>query len=408
LIKQRTGHSMPWNDNEKPGNDGPTQGPWGSGPQPPRNNPWGNPSGGGGGQGGGDGQGPNNQRDLEEMMRRMQDRFRGSRRGGGGQGGDGRGLQLGPRGVALMAGLVGLGWLATGVYLVSEGQRAVVTTFGQFSRVSAPGLHVRLPFPFEQHRTVSVTAQQRINVGTNESAERNENETLMITSEKNIVDVDFAITWQISDPQQFLFNLTGDSIGEKSETIRAAGQSVMREVIGQRRLQDIITTERAGVEDNVREQMQRILDYYQSGVRISAIQLQKAEAPTAVIESFNEVIKAQQDAEGARNVAQGEKQKQIAEATGYRDQKVREARGEAERFNLVYEQYRLSPQTTRQRLYLETMERIYARSQKVMLDTRGSGVAPIVPLDQLRRPVGPAAAAVTAPAQAPTDQQGGR
>jgi membrane protease subunit HflK len=332
------------------------------------------------------------------MMRRMQDRFRQRRGGSGGGGGGGQTLQIGPRGFAVMAGLLGLGWLATGIYVVPEGQVAVVTTFGRFDgQISTPGLHARLPTPIQSHRIVSLAGERRISIGGTDTDEAG-GDNQMITGDENLVDINFAIAWQVSDPADFVFNVAGETDDEKATTVRAAAESVMREVVGQRRLQAIITTDRASVEQAVRDQTQGILDAYAAGVQITNIQLLKAEAPQEVIEAFNDVVRAQQDAESARNVAEGEKQRQIAEATGFRDQRIREARGEAERFNQVFAQYRAAPQTTRQRLYIETMERVFGRSDRVLLDTRGTGVTPIIPLDQLRRPQATAPQASAAPA----------
>ena len=353
-------------------------------------------SGGGGGQGGGPwgGQGPGKPRgvpprqpsdkgpDLEEMMRRLQNRVRGP--GGGGSGGGLR--QLGPQGFFVLAALLVAGWFASGVYSVDEGENGIVTRFGAFNRLTAPGLHVHLPVPFEGVVVEKVTDQRNQEVGFRSTGsgsakvtEDRPNESLMLTGDEAIVDITFTVTWQLTDrPQDFVFN-----VKDPDELVLAVAESAMREMVGKTTLEKIISTGRSDVETGTRDIMQSALDSYQSGIKIVRVQLQKSSAPDAVIDAFNDVDRARADAEGSVNVARGEAAKMQQAAEAYRERVVREASGDAERFNLVYEQYRRNPNVMRERLYLETMERIYGGANKTIIDGR-AGVTPYLSLDQLR------------------------
>lgn len=372
---------MPWNDQSN-GPGRPSGGPWGDGPKNP--NPWGQPPrppGGGGGQQGGD---------LEDMLRRMQERMRGSlgnRRGGGGPS-----FKLGgPRGLMVAGGALLLLWAASGIYTVGAGQAGVVQTLGAYTRTSGPGLHVHVPWPFESVRVVDVTQQRRVLVGEGPDGRDIPGQSLMLTGDESIVDVDFVVVWSLSDAVDFVYSLR-----DPEAAVAAVAESAMREVIGQRRLEAIITTERAQVEEATRQLMQATLDQYQAGVQVNQVQLQSAAAPPEVREAFLDVVRAGQDAETKINEAntyrnrvvpqaRGEAAQMLQQAEAYREQVVRNAAGEAERFRLIYEQYRQNPRVTRDRLYLETMERVLGRADKIIVDQR-TGVTPYLPLDRLRRP----------------------
>jgi modulator of FtsH protease HflK len=382
---------MPWNDQSNGSGQKPPGGPWGEGPK----NPWGgpprqpNPP-------------PNNTGgDLEDMVKRLQDRMKGGpfggRRGGRGDG-DGRGPGAG--GLAVLGALLVAGWFASAVYIVDEGEQGVVTRLGAFNRITGPGLHVHLPPPFEDHRVEQVTLQRRLQIGAGENAA---SQSLMLTGDEAIVDIDFTVIWSLKSAQDYVFN-----IRNPDETVQAVAESAMREVVGKRTLEGIITRDRAQVEDGVRTLMQSILDSYKSGVQINQVQLQKASAPATVIEAFDDVVRASQDAETKINEAtryrnevvpqaRGEAQRMLQEAEGYKERVVREAGGEAERFRLIQEQYRTAPKVTRERLYLETMERVYGGADKTIIDGR-TGAVPVLPLDMSRRALGPAAPSAPAPA----------
>ena len=367
---------MPWNDQNNnngggPWGPGPRQ-PWGQGPRKPEN------------------QGP----DLEDMLRRLQQNLRnpfgGRGGGGGGTGADGRGPQYG---LALIGGLLAFGWIASGIYIVDQGQQAVITRFGKYEgppRQAGP--HWHLPFPIEAVRVESVTRQRQTLVGRNERGEDVEDESLMLTGDKNIVDISFTVVWQLSDIEKYVFN-----VNNPDEAVKAVAESAMREVIGRRQLDDIITKDQARVEIETQDLMQKTLDYYQAGVMVAQVQMNRRTPPAQVVDAFQDVIKAGQDQVTKRNEAElyrndvvpkarGAASATVQAAEAYREQVVRLAEGEAQRFTAVDTEYKKAPAVTRQRLYLETMERVYGGADKIIVDTRGTGVQPYLPLDQLRKP----------------------
>jgi membrane protease subunit HflK len=373
---------MPWNDQK--GGGGPWGGGGGSGGNGGGDSPWGK----GGGKGGGGGK---DRPDLEETLRRMQERFRRRGGGGGGSGGSGgggaRGFGAAGLGILLAIGLVG--WVFTGIYQVDEQESAVVLRFGTFQRIEEPGFRIRLPSPIEQHFKVPVNTviQTEIPAGNEPN--------LMLTGDENIVDIDFTINWRIAVPNDYLFNVVDeDPASGRHELIEQIGASAMREVVGTSSFEPITTGDRTGVEQRVREVMQSTLNSYKAGVEIVSISLRQATAPDAVVAVQREVssaeqFRAQREAEGnayrSKVVpeAQGQAQRMIQEAEGYKTASVANARGEADRFNLIYDQYRAAPRVTRERMFLETMERVLGKTNQIILDSK-TGSVPILPLDQLR------------------------
>lgn len=387
---------MPWNDNKGSGGGG---GPWGGGGGGNNNNgdsPWGKPGGnpgnkpGGGGSGGGNKDRP----DLEETLRRMQERFKrkdgGGSNGSGGGGGLGRGRSFGAAGLIIILAIGVVGWLFTGIYQVNEQERAVVLRFGTFHRYEEPGFRIRLPNPIERHVIVPVNTEIRTEIGGNNTA------NLMLTGDENIIDIDFVINWRVYEPRDYLFKVV-DVEGANPDNhvlIEQIGESAMREVVGTSAFEPITTTGRTVVETRVRDLMQQTLNSYQAGVEIISISLRGASAPEEVVSVQREVSSAEQDkakreaeAIAYRNKvvpeAEGQAQRVIQEAEGYKAASVANARGEADRFNLVYDQYRTAPRVTRERMFLETMERVLGRTDQVILDNK-AGAVPILPLDQLR------------------------
>jgi len=360
---------MPWNDQSSGSGGG--QGPWGGGPR----RPWGQPPR----------QPPQQGPDLEELMRQWRERFR----FGGGGGGRGLGGRS-PISLPLVAAILFVGWLLTGIYFVDEGEQAVITTFGDYSRTTGPGAHWHAPTPIEAHRVVNVTGQRTAEIGfTTGNQNRvadNPEESLMITGDRNIVEIHFRIYYNIKNVRDFVFN-----VREPDQAVRAVAESGMREVIGRRQLEPIITTERAAVEEGVETLMQQVLDEYESGVQVLQVELLRAAAPSAVIEAFNDVVNAGQDAETLVNNAERERARIVNAAQAYREQVVREATGEADRFVAVHTEYRQAPQVTRDRLYIETMERVYERGNLIILDQRG-GAVPYLPLESMVRRNAPAQA----------------
>jgi membrane protease subunit HflK len=374
---------MPWNDQSggNAGGGGDKGGPWGGGPRKPWGQPPRTPQ---------SPQGP----DLEEIMRQFRERMGGMMGGGGGTGARSRGP--GGFGWPLIAGVLIFGWLLLGVYVVDEGEQAVVTRFGAYTRTTGPGLHMHLPVPIESKQVFNVTGQRTDQIGfttDNDQVIDNPDESLMITGDRNIVEIHFSVNYTIKDVVAFAYNVRAP-VGTNTEpgAVRQIAESAMREVIGQRQLEQVMTTERVAVAQAVEQLMQQTLDEYGAGVLITQVNLASAAAPQQVTEAFNDVINAGQEAEAAINNANRETSRIINEAQGYRGQVVREATGEAERFIAVHNEYRLAPQVTRDRLYLETMERVYRDGNTMIIDQRG-GAVPYLPLDTVTRRTTPAPAA---------------
>ncbi|OYX49535.1 MAG: HflK protein [Alphaproteobacteria bacterium 32-64-14] len=390
---------MPWNDNKGGGGGG--GGPWGGGGG--NNNggesPWGKPPGGGSGgpggskpPGGGGSGGGKDRPDLEETLRRMQERFRrkGGSGGGGGSNGSGRGgapRGLGATGIVIILALAVVGWALTGVYQVDERQRAVVLRFGTFARFEDPGFRLRLPSPIEQHYIVEVNTEKRTAIGGENEA------NLMLTGDESIVDIGFVINWRIYDPNKYLFNVVDQENGS-NVLIEQIGESAMREVVGTSAFEPITTGDRTGVELRVKALMQLTLNSYDSGIEIISISIGKATAPEEVASVQRDVSSAEQnkakreaDAIAHRNrvvpEAEGRARAALQEAEGYKAAVVAEAKGAADAFNLIYDEYRQAPRVTRDRMFLETMERVLGRTENTIIDTK-SGAVPIIPLDQLR------------------------
>ncbi len=362
---------MPWEN--KSGGDG-GRGPWGQGP------------GGGGNRGGGNGGGPQPP-DLEELLKRGQARLRQAIPSG----------SLGPLGVVVALAILIFGWLLTGLYRVEADEQGVVRRFGAFTALTTPGLNYHLPWPIESAEVVRVTRENQISVGFTTSTEgvNNRNvpdESLMLTGDENIVDIEFTVVWQIKDAAAFLFNVQG-----VEETIKAIAESAMREVVGRNLNQKILTEDRGRVQDETRTLMQTTLDAYGAGVIINRVQLQRVDPPREVIEAFREVQAARADQEKARNEAEtyanklvpearGQAMQIMQDAEGYKAEVIARAQGEASRFLAVLAQYELARDVTRERIFLETMERVLGAANKVIIDGGGAGVLPYLPLDGLRTP----------------------
>jgi membrane protease subunit HflK len=352
---------MPWNDNAGPG-------PWGS---PPPNDgkkdadrPRSDPPRSGGPRGSGD---PPPPVDVNALLERLSDRMRqtfgGPRRG---------------RAIAASAlGLVVL-WGLSGCYVVQPKEQSVVTTFGAYSRTDQPGLRYRLPYPIEHAELVPVTSIQTLDIGGTVSQPLSD-ERLMLTGDENIVDLSFTVQWKVSDAAKYVFN-----VRDPDTVIKDVAESAMREVIGRTALTPILTTGRGQVQDQTEQLMQQILDRYDVGVSIQSVNIQAATTPAPVLEAYRDVQRAAQNAESAANNARGEAAQIKQAALGYREQVVREAAGDADRFNQIYVQYKLAPAVTRERLYIETMQRVLEKSNKVIIDNKGATAPVILPPDAFR------------------------
>lgn len=356
----------------------------------PKGGPWGS---GGGGGGGPWGTGPSTPPppDVEEMLRRTQERFK--RLLPGGVGG-GRGLVL------LVAAALGI-WLVTGFYRVQPGEQAIELLFGKFVKITAPGLNYWLPAPIGNVIMTNVERTNQITVGYRSPSDTGRTgrkikvpeESLMLTGDQNIIDVEFVVQWRIKDAADYRFN-----IREPESTVKIAAESAIREVMGQTPLEGALTNQRPEVEAKTRDLLQGILDSYASGILIVAVKQQEVNAPAAVIDAFDEVQRARQDQERLINEARlyrndivprarGEAERVIQQATAYKDKVVRDAEGEAQRFVSVYDAYSKGPEVTARRLYLERMQEILGDTQKVIIDQggAGSGVVPYLPLPEIQK-----------------------
>ena len=356
---------------------------------------WQGGGGGGGGGGGPWGQGPGGPQppNLEDLLRKGQDRFRGMLPGGRGSS---RGLAL----IVLVAIAI---WAASGFYRVQPDEQGVVLRFGEWIKTTQPGLNYHLPTPIESVLTPKVTRVNQIQVGYRSGGEfaRSQatrdvpEESLMLTGDENIVDIDFAMFWIIKDAGQYLFN-----IENPEETAKAAAESAMREVIGNKPIGDALAQNKQAIEDNVLKLTQDILDSYNAGILIQQARLQKVDPPGAVIDAFRDVQRARADLERQRNEAEayandilprarGEAEQLLQQAEGYRQEVVARAEGDANRFLAVYKEYSRAKDVTTRRIYLETMEEVLKGISKVVIDkSSGSGVVPYLALPELQKRTG--------------------
>lgn len=368
------------------GNNG---GPWGGGgnngsnggnepPKPPRRPP--------------EGQGIP---EIDELMNKGREQLRVLMGGGNGGGNGGRGTG-GGAGPALTRGTVALGilgavalWGMASFYTVKPEEQSVELMLGRYSSTGGPGLNFA-PWPVVTREVLAVTSERNIDIGVGRSAL---DAGLMLTGDQNIVDIDFQVVWNISDPRKYLFNLS-----DPAQTIEAVSDSVMREIIAQSELAPILNRDRGAIADRLRDLIQSTLDSYESGVNIIRVNFDKADPPEEVIASFRKVQDAAQERDRLQNVAdayanqvlagaRGESAQLLEQAEGYRAQVVNEAAGEASRFTAVLAEYEKAPEVTRKRLYLETMEKVLGGTDIILLDdsTGGQGVVPYLPLNELRR-----------------------
>jgi modulator of FtsH protease HflK len=366
---------MPWsNQGGGPWGSGGGKGPWGSGPQSSGPTP----------------------PDLEELLRRSQDRLRRVLPGG----------NLGGRGFALLTlGALFL-WGLSGFFRVEPDELGVIMRFGAQAREVQPGLNYHFPYPIETVLTPKALQVRKIDVGMRivDDLRRGTTvrdvpeESLMLTGDENIVDVDFSVLWRIktNGVGEYLFN-----IQNPEGTVKAVAESAMREVIGRSDIQPILTGARQGIEIAVQDLMQKTLDHYGAGVQVQQVQMQKVDPPQQVIDAFRDVQAARADLERAQNEAQTYANRVVPEARGraaqilqgadaYKSQTVAEAVGQTSRYSKIYDEYKKAPEVTRKRMYLETMERILGGTDKIILDSQqssggGSGVVPYLPLNELTR-----------------------
>ncbi|KAB1087024.1 FtsH protease activity modulator HflK [Neorhizobium galegae] len=357
---------MPWS-NQNGGGGGPwgggggnNQGPWGQGPNRPRG-------------GGGSGVPP----DLEDIIRRSQDRLRGMMPGG---------FNGGAFAIVIIVIFAFLAFQS--IYTVQPDERGVELRFGRpKDEISMPGLHFHF-WPLETVEIVKVTEQQQ-NIGAARGSSSNAG--WMLTGDQNIVNVQFSVLFTVTDPKAYLFNLEGPA-----STLQQVSESAMREVVGRRPAQDIFRDNREGISTEVRNIIQGTMDTYGSGLSINAVPIEDAAPPREVADAFEEVQRAEQDedrfveeanqyANQKLGQARGQSAQVREEASAYKDKVVNEAQGEAQRFVSIYNEYANAPEVTRRRIFLETMETVLKNSRKIILDNK-DGVVPYLPLNEMIKP----------------------
>ncbi len=294
-------------------------------------------------------------------------------------------------------------WGLSGLYRVLPDEQGVVLRFGKFVNTTQPGLNYHFPFPIERVLKPKVTKVNRIDVGFRGASDSGRSsgigevpeESLMLTGDENIVDINYSVFWVIKDAGKFLFN-----IQSPVETVKATSETAMREVIAKSEIQSILTEGRSNIEVEVQEITQNILDEYGSGIQITQVQTQKADPPSQVIDAFRDVQAARADRERSKNEAEayandviprarGDAEKILQEAEAYKKEVVAAAEGEASRFLAIYNEYKNAKQVTQERMYLETMEKVLADIDKVIIDKNsGQGVVPYLPLPELKKPKG--------------------
>lgn len=285
-------------------------------------------------------------------------------------------------------------WLISGFYQVQPSEQGVVLRLGKYVETTDAGLHYHLPYPLERVFIVDVSKERSINLGINDTGYPSRNtideltESHMLTGDENIVDINLTVVWNIKDSKDYLFKTRSPEL-----TVKVAAQSVLREIIGQSKMEDVITGDRNKIENDTKKELQELLDDFQTGVNIVRVKLQKADPPKQVVDAFNEVQRAKTDAERFKNEAEayknevlpkaeGEAIKRKQEAEAYKEAVISKAEGEAKRFSSVYEAYRSGKLVTAKRLYLETMEDVLKKSKKVIMEPgqNNSNMMPILPL----------------------------
>jgi len=352
--------------------------------------PWGSPPRGEGNGSGRGGPRPPNIDEIIEKIQKLINKFI--------PGGKSSGSKPIIFGLILLIGI----WAFSGLYRVLPDEQGVVLRFGKFVSTTQPGLNYHIPYPVENVLTPKVTKVNRIDIGFRSASDSGRTsgvgdvseESLMLTGDENIVNIDFSVFWVIKDAGKFLFK-----IQSPIETVKAAGETAMREVIAKSNLQPILTAGRSRIEIEVQDIIQRLLDEYESGIQITQVQTQKADPPDQVIDAFRDVQAARADMVRSKNEAEayandviprarGDAAKILQEAEAYKKQVVAAAEGEASRFIAIYNEYAKAKQVTQERMYLETMEKVLADIDKVIIDRKAGGVVPYLPLPELSKKKG--------------------
>ena len=367
---------------------------------------WGRGSRGPQGPGGGN-QGPP---DLDELWRNFNRRLSelfGRRRGGDEPPRPPSARGLGG-GAGVLVALVLAIWLASGFYIVVEGTRGVVLTFGRYSKETAPGLRWRMPWPIQSHEIVNLAQVRTLEVGyRNNVRTKVLKESLMLTDDENIVDLQFAVQYLVKDARDFVFN-----VRRPDESAMQIAETAMREIIGKNRMDAILYETQVDVANRARDLMQQILDRYGTGITVSTVTIQNAQPPEQVQAAFDDAVKAGQDRERQKNEGQayandviprarGTAARLSEEAQGYRQRVIANAEGDASRFRQVLTEYAKAPAVTRERIYIETMQPVLSSTSKIMMDYRGAGNLLYLPLDKIMQNAGAPGAEAAPPRAAP-------
>ena len=357
--------------------------------------------------------------DLDELWRnfnrKLSDLF--GRRGGGGgdqpsSGGGPNSAQI-SGGAGILVALVIAVWLASGFYIVVEGTRGVVLTFGKFAEETQSGLRWRMPWPIQSHEIVNLSQVRTLEIGYRNSVKTKVlKESLMLTDDENIVDLQFAVQYTVKDVRDYVFNNK-----RPDEAVMQAAETAAREIIGKSRMDQILYESREEIAIKTRQLMQQVLDRYKTGVSISNVTIQNAQPPEQVQAAFDDAVKAGQDRERQKNEGQsyandvipkarGTAARLMQEADGYKQRVIANAEGEASRFKQVLAEYSKAPAVTRERIYLDTLQQIFSSTSKVITDTKGSGNLLYLPLDKLMQkgaqdPAAPEGATIMKPNAVP-------
>jgi membrane protease subunit HflK len=343
----------------------------------------------GGGSGGG-GEGPP---DLDEMWRNFNQKLNNlfGRRRTAGEPGGGHGMKQLGGGIGLMIVVILVAWLASGFYIVVEGQRGVVLTFGKFSEVTNAGLRWRMPYPIQSHEIVDLTGVRTVELGYRNNVKTKVlRESLMLTDDENIIDIQFAVQYILKDPIEYLFNNR-----RPEDTVMQAAETAVREVVGKSKMDFVLYEGREQVAVAAQKLMQEVLDRYNTGIAISKVTMQNAQPPEQVQAAFDDAVRAKQDLERQKNEGQayyndvvpkarGAASRLTEEANGYRQRVVANSEGEASRFRQVLTEYSKAPAVTRDRIYLDTMQQVLSSASKIVIDAKsGSGNLLYLPLDKI-------------------------
>jgi len=337
--------------------------------------------------------GGNGPPDLEELWRNFNQKLNGmfgKRGGGGAPAAQPPNMRQIGGGIGMLAGLVLVVWLASGFYIVDEKQRGVVFTFGKQSDLSSPGLRWRLPYPFQSHEIVNVSQVRTVEVGYRNTVKTKVlKESIMLTDDENIIDIQFAVQYTLKDPLDYLFNNK-----KPDDTVLQAAETAFREVVGSSKMDFVLYEGREQVAIAAQKLIQDILDRYKTGIAISRVTMQNAQPPEQVQAAFDDAVKAKQDLERQKNEGQayfndvvpkarGAASRLTEEAQGYRQRVLANAEGEASRFKQVLSEYNKAPQVMRDRMYIETVQQIMTSTSKILLDAKGGGNLLYLPLDKI-------------------------